>query len=130
MSTVNSFEDLKVWQKARILNKFVFECIQHEKFSKDYKLREQINGAAGSIMDNIAEGFGRNGNQEFMNFLSIAHGSVMETRSQLFRAQDRVYITSDRFNEMVALLDEISKMINALINYLKKNDYRGVRFKK
>jgi four helix bundle protein len=75
MATINNFEDLKVWQKARILCQEVFELIEKEKFCRDYKLKDQINGSSGSVMDNIAEGFGRQGNNEFINFLTISNGS-------------------------------------------------------
>src|SRR4051812_18341378 len=118
MATIYSFEELKVWQKARVLNQQVYEVIRYELFSKDYKLREQLNGAAGSIMDNIAEGFGRSGNQEFISFLSIAHGSAMETKSQLFRAFDRNYIDAAKAAELNTLIEDISKMLNGFINYL------------
>jgi len=129
MATINNFEDLKVWQKARTLCKEVYELIQKEKFSKDYKLKDQINGSSGSTMDNIAEGFGRQGNIEFINFLTIAGGSALEVKSQLYRALDREYITQTKFDELDGLIDEIRKMITALINYLNKNDFRGQKFK-
>ena len=89
MSTIKNFEDLKVWQKSRILCQQIFEIIEEKNFSKDYKLKDQINGSSGSVMDNIAEGFGRQGNNEFINFLTISNGSVMEVKSQLYRALDR-----------------------------------------
>ena len=86
MATINKFEDLKVWQKARILCQEVFELIEKEKFCRDYKLKDQINGSSGSVMDNISEGFGRQGNIEFINFLTISNGSALEVKSQLYRA--------------------------------------------
>ena len=72
MATINNFEELKVWQKARMLCQEIYEIIEKEKFCKDYKLKDQINGSSGSVMDNIAEGFGRQGNNEFINFLTIS----------------------------------------------------------
>lgn len=83
MATIKNFEDLKVWQKARILCQEIFEIVKEQNFSKDYKLKDQINGSSGSVMDNIAEGFGRQGNNEFINFLTISNGSAMEVKSQL-----------------------------------------------
>ncbi len=129
MATIKKFEDLKVWQKARILCQQVFEITQKEPFAKDYKLKDQINGSSGSVMDNIAEGFGRQENNEFINFLTIANGSAMEVKSQLYRAFDRSYITKDKFEELSLQTDEISKMIFGLIAYLGKSDFRGQKFK-
>jgi four helix bundle protein len=129
MATINNFEELKVWQKARILCQEIFELMEKEKFCKDYKLKDQINGSSGSVMDNIAEGFGRQGNNEFINFLTISNGSVLEVKSQLYRALDRKYIPTEKFNELEKLIEEISKMIAAFIIYLGKSDFRGKKFK-
>ncbi|MBK7562460.1 MAG: four helix bundle protein [Chitinophagaceae bacterium] len=129
MSTIKNFEDLKVWQKSRILCQQIFEIIEEKNFSKDYKLKDQINGSSGSVMDNIAEGFGRQGNNEFINFLTISNGSVMEVKSQLYRALDRKYIIRQKFDELSLLIEEISKMIFGLIAYLGKSDFRGQKFK-
>jgi len=129
MATINNFEELRVWQKARILCQEIYEIIEKEKFCKDYKLKDQINGSSGSVMDNIAEGFGRQGNNEFINFLTISNGSVLEVKSQLYRALDRKYITPEKFDELEKLIEEISKMIAGLIIYLGKSDFRGKKFK-
>ncbi len=129
MATINNFEDLKVWQKARLLCQEVFELVEKEKFCMDYKLKDQINGSSGSVMDNIAEGFGRQGNNEFINFITIANGSVLEVKSQLYRALDRKYITLIKFDELVSLITEICKMLTSLITYLGKSDFRGQKFK-
>ena len=129
MSTIKNFEDVKVWQKSRILCQQIFEIIEEKNFSKDYKLKDQINGSSGSVMDNIAEGFGRQGNNEFINFLTISNGSVMEVKSQLYRALDRKYIIRQKFDELSLLIEEISKMIFGLIAYLGKSDFRGQKFK-
>ena len=93
MATIKRFEELMIWKKARILCSEIHVLISVAPFSKDYKLKEQINGASGSIMDNIAEGFGRQGKLEFIQFLIYASGSACETKSQLYRALDRNYIT-------------------------------------
>lgn len=129
MATINSFEELRVWQKSRTLCDNVFHIIQSEKFSKDYKLKDQINGSSGSVMDNIAEGYGRKGNPEFIQFLAIAHGSAMECRSQLYRAFDRNYITIEKLNELNNITHDISNMLNALINYLSRSDLKGIKYK-
>ncbi|MFD2563690.1 four helix bundle protein [Aquimarina rubra] len=93
MAHYKSFEQLEIYQLARILCDEIWGLIVSTPLGKDYKLREQINGSSGSIMDNIAEGFGRGGNREFINFLSYAKGSCSETEAQLQRAYDRKHIT-------------------------------------
>lgn len=130
MATINRFEDLKVWQKARQLCSDIHSGIKSsEMFSKDFQLKDQISRSSGSVMDNIAEGFGRLGNSEFINFLSIAKGSLLEVASQLYRALDRNYIAKDQLNKYLILIGEINKMLNAMINYLAKSDFRGQKFK-
>lgn len=129
MATISKFEDLEVWQKARILNKNVYEIINGRQFSKDYRLREQMNGSCGSIMDNLAEGFERGGTKEFVYFLGVAKGSAGEVRSQLYRALDRKYIGNEKFNDLYKMAEQISRMINGLISYLNKTKYRGEKFK-
>lgn len=105
-------------------------CItEQEKFCRDYKLKDQINGASGSVMDNIAEGLGRQENIEFINFLTISHGSALEVKSQLYRALDRNYLSQTKFDELELLIDVIGKMNASLITYLNKNDFRGQKFK-
>lgn len=75
MGTIKCFEDLNVWQKARIFCRKIFRITNYELFSKDYRLKDQLRASSGSIMDNIAEGFERDGNKEFIQFLQIAKGS-------------------------------------------------------
>lgn len=88
---IDRFEDLEIWKEARELCKFVFELTSIEIFNKDFKFRDQIRSSSGSIMDNIAEGFERGGNKEFIQFLYISKGSCGETRSQAYRAFDFKY---------------------------------------
>ncbi|WP_339814333.1 four helix bundle protein, partial [Zunongwangia profunda] len=92
MATIKQFEDLEIWQKAREICRIVYETKKNTNLKNDFKLYNQLNGSSGSIMDNIAEGFERNGNREFIQFLSIAKASCGETRSQLYRAFDRGYL--------------------------------------
>lgn len=125
---IERFEDLEIWQEARALSKMVFEMTSIEPFSKDYKFRDQIRDAAGSVMDNIAEGFGRGGNREFVNFLSIAKGSNDEVRSQSYRAFDFNYINHDKLNELLEKTDKISKKISNFIQYLKISNLKGPKF--
>lgn len=129
MGTVQSFEELKIWQKARLLCKEVYLLTNCSNFSKDFGLKDQINRSSGSIMDNIAEGFGRKGNLEFINFLTYANGSVNECKSQLYRAHDRGYLTEEKKDELLFLSQEIIKMINSFISYLGGSELKGTKFK-
>lgn len=122
------FEDMEVWQAARDLAQQIFVVINRESFSKDFKLRDQINASSGSIMDNIAEGFERDGNREFRQFLSIAKGSAGEVRSQLYRAFDRGYLTKSEFDELQLRVLSISKQLSGLMHYLNSSDIKGRKF--
>jgi four helix bundle protein len=115
---------------ARVLAKKIFELYSNSPaFSKDFKLRDQTKGSSGSIMDNIAEGFGRGNRNEFINSLSYSLGSVGEVKSPLYRAIDRKYITEAVFNEVYALTDQVGAKIGSFINYLNKSNFRGFKFK-
>ena len=92
---IEKFEDLNIWKVAREINQFIYKITLTDKFAKDYRFKDQIKGSSGSIMDNIAEGFERDGNKEFIQFLSIAKVSCGELRSQIYRAYDYSYITED-----------------------------------
>src|SRR6478609_5404775 len=98
MATFNRFEDIEAWQLARELSKEIYVETQQGLFSKDFKLANQINDASGSVMSNIAEGFGRGGRLEFVQFLGFAIGSCNETQSQLYQALDRNYIDRQTFD--------------------------------
>jgi four helix bundle protein len=100
MATVSRFEDLEVWQLARQQANELYLIYSIGVFSKDFELKNQINAASGSVMDNIAEGFERSGNKEFSHFLLIAKASNGETRSQLYRALDRQYISQEKFEDL------------------------------
>ena len=129
MATINRFEDLEIWQNARKLSKEIIEISVITDLKNDYKLKDQIKGSAGSVMDNIAEGFERDGNLEFRQFLSIAKGSSGETRSQLYRTFDSGYISEYQLNLLVNEYVHLSRKIASFISYLNKKDYKGTKFK-
>ena len=129
MATIKRFEDILSSQKARELNKFIDDLIDKGNFKHSYKLIDQIESSSGSIMDNIAEGFERGGNKEFIQFLYISKGSCGEFRSQLYRALDRKYLTEDEFKLLYDLAKEIIVLLQKLIDYLHNSELKGSKFK-
>lgn len=129
MATIRRFEDLEIWQLARSLCKKIYDITNKDPFSKDYRFKDQIRAAGGSIMDNIAEGFERNGKAEFIQHLSIAQGSTGEVRSQLYRALDQNYISKDKFDELYNQASDIASKTSNLISYLNTSEMRGNKFK-
>lgn len=126
---VTKYEDLEVWKLARELYKYVFKITYEEPFCNDFKFRDQIRSSSGSVSDNIAEGFERGGNKEFIQFLSKAKGSCGETRNQSYRAFDSSYISQDVLDELMRQTDIISRKIANLIKSLKSSEYKGVKFR-
>ena len=120
MSTFSSFEDIEAWQKARELNKLIYQITSKNNFSKDFDLVRQIRRASISVSSNIAEGFERQSNKEFSRFLFIAKGSVGEVRSQIYLALDIGYIDEVDFDKIKKSVLEISRMLSGLIKYLNK----------
>jgi four helix bundle protein len=130
MATFKCFEDIEAWQLARVLAKEIFFLMKSSSFANDFGLINQMRNSSGSIMDNIAEGFERGGNREFIQFLSISKGSVGELRSQIYRTFDREYISESKYKELKDSCIEISGKIEKLIDYLNKSDFKGSKFKK
>jgi four helix bundle protein len=128
MATITRFEDLEIWQEARRLATEINKICIETELKTDYRFKDQIKASSGSVMDNIAEGFERNGNIEFRQFLSIAKGSAGETRSQLYRVLDFNYINQDKFNLLKNDLENLSGKINNFISYLNKKDFKGTKF--
>ena len=125
---VTRFEDLEIWQLAKELYKKVFKITSDKPFCNDFKFRDQIRASSGSVSDNIAEGFERGGNKEFIQFLSVSKGSCGETRNQSYRAFDNNYITESDLNELLEPTDKISRKTSNLIKSLKASDHKGVKF--
>ena len=125
---IERFEDLEIWQEARELCKFIRSLTRKPEFSKDFKLVGQINGSSGSIMDNIAEGFDRDGNKEFIQFLSISRGSNAETRSQAYRAIDSAYIDQIELDEVLNRTERLRTKIKSLMIYLKNSERKGNKY--
>ena len=129
MATFERFEQIISWQEARGLNKIIGKLIDDKRFENNFRLINQIEGSAGSIMDNIAEGFERGGNREFIQFLYIAKGSCGELRLQLYRGLDRNYITQQEFDLISLHAMKISSLIQKLINYLESSALKGNKYK-
>jgi four helix bundle protein len=129
MATFKTFEEIQSWQKARALNDLIGKLIDSGRFERNFSLISQIERSAGSIMDNIAEGFEMSGNREFLQFLYIAKGSCGEFRSQLYRALDRGYISMNEFEMYYALAKEIIVLLQKLIEYLHQTELKGTKYK-
>lgn len=129
MSTIQKFEDLEAWKIAREITKDIYKISSSGLFTKDYGLKDQIRRSSVSIMSNIAEGFERDGDKEFTQFLSIAKGSAGEARSQLYVALDQEYISEIEFNSVYQKLTENSRVISGLMKYLQQSDIKGKKFR-
>ena len=129
MASVKDFEELAIFQKARELSKKIYPVTQRNEFKYDTRFVQQIRAAAGSIMDNIAEGFERTGNKEFLNFLYIAKGSCGEVRSQLIRANDLGYLTKEEYDELYTECRMLSAGIMNFIKEIRTSEFAGAKFK-
>ena len=129
MATITKFEDLEVWQLARELSKEIYSLTFVDPIKSDYRLKDQMRGSAGSIMDNIAEGFERGSKLEFINSLGYSKGEVGELKSQLYRSLDNKYISQEIFDDLYNKADIITKKITAFITYLNASKIKGQKFK-
>ena len=120
MATIQRFEDLQSWQKARQLANTVYDLTDQPGFATDFKLRDQIRDAAGSVMHNIAEGFNSGTDPEFIRFLKIARRSASEVQPELSLALDRKYITQIELTHAYDLATEAKRLINGMLTYLRK----------
>lgn len=129
MATIQRFDDLEAWQKARELTNAVYSCSGKGAFAKDFGLRDQIRRTAVSIMSNIAEGFERGGSGEFVQFLSIAKGSAGEVEAQLYVALDQGYIDQEQFDSIKAVALSTKRLIAGFMNYLRQSSLKGQKYK-
>jgi four helix bundle protein len=121
MAKIERFEDLHSWQKARMLTNLVYDLTGHTEFAKDFRLRDQIRDAAGSVMHNIAEGFDSGSNPEFIRFMKMARRSASEVQSQLYLALDRKYINTEELKKTYDIATEAKRLINGMIAYLRQH---------
>jgi len=128
MSKVGKFEDLAIFQMATDLCKRVYAITREGEFKYDSRFVQQIRAAAGSVMDNIAEGYERDGNKEFINFLYFAKGSCGEVRSQVIRAHEVGFISDETFNDMYNLCKNTSIALANFIRTLRSSDIRGTKY--
>ena len=118
---IERFEDIDAWQEARILTNMVFDITEEKNLSKRYRFTSQIESASVSIMNNIAEGFSRRSNKEFVQFLFISKGSASEVQSMLYAALDRKYIEKNHFDKVYEQADKTARLISNFIKYLRKH---------
>ncbi len=128
MAKIECFEDLEVWKLAFESANLIYDVTSIGIFSQDYVLRDQIRRAGVSIFSNIAEGFERDGNKEFANFLSIAKGSCVEARAQAIFAHHRNYISDEEFGLLSGKLVHTNKQISGFRNYLRRTEFKGRKF--
>jgi four helix bundle protein len=126
---ITNFEDLDVWKRSRELVNEIYLLTKKQRFCKDFGLVDQIRRSAVSVMSNIAEGFERGSNTEFIRFLYIAKASCAETRSHLFIAFDQGYLTEDELEKTKFFAKGVSGMIGGFINYLRGSKMKGEKFK-
>ena len=126
---IRKFEDLESWKKARKLTNTIYEATGTGTFTRDFGLKDQIRRASVSILSNIAEGFERGGDKEFLQFLAVAKGSCGEVRAQLYIAVDQGYLSQDLFERLSNNADEIGRLISGLMKYLSSSELKGSKYR-
>jgi four helix bundle protein len=129
MGEIKRFEDLEAWKIARELTRAIYQISSAGEFARDFGLRNQIRRASVSVLSNIAEGFERGGDKEFLQFLAMAKGSCGEVRTQLYVAFDQLYINEEQFNAISTKAIEVSQMISGLMKYLRQSEMKGSKFR-
>jgi four helix bundle protein len=128
MATIKHFEDIEAWQLARQMCVEIHDITLQGAFGNDFSLKDQIRRSSGSVMDNIAEGFGRDGNREFIQFLSYSKGSASEVQSQLYRALDNKYIDEGTFQKLYDLAKNIIGKTTNFMKYLSNSSLKGPKY--
>ena len=129
MASIKRFEDVEAWKQGRELTRRIYQITSQSKFTRDYALRDQIRRAAISITSNIAEGFDRGGNREFVQFLAVARGSASELKSQIYTTLDAGYVDQKEFAELYQLAHSVVLLIGGFIKYLQQSELGGQKFK-
>jgi four helix bundle protein len=129
MNKIEKFEDVIAWQKARVLTKEIYTSTKVGSFARDFGLRDQIQRASVSTMANIAEGFERGGDKEFIQFLSNSKGSCGEVKSHLYVAVDQEYITRARFDQLYENANEVGRLLSGFMSYLRDSELRGNKYR-
>lgn len=130
MATILKFEDIIAWQKALELSDLIYSHSNSDKFSKDFGLKDQMRRASVSVVSNIAEGFEREGNNQFIYFLLVSKASAGELRAQLYIARNQKYISQNEFDIINNKVIEVSKTISGFISYLRTQKKNSLESKK
>ena len=128
MAKIEKFEDLEIWNKSRDICIDIEPLFETTNLGKRFSMKDQMDRSSGSIMDNIAEGFERNGNREFVNFLSFSKGSCGELKSQLYRALDKNLISQSEFDNLSVKIELVKNKIGAFMKYLNSTEIKGLKF--
>lgn len=128
MAKIEKFEDLEIWNKSREICIDIETLFETTNLGKRFSMRDQMDRSSGSIMDNIAEGFERNENREFINFLSFSKGSCGELKSQLYRALDKKLISQNEFENLAIKIELVKNKIGAFMKYLNLTEIKGLKF--
>jgi four helix bundle protein len=128
MATITRFEDIEAWQLGRELKRAIYAVSKQGAFAKDFPLRDQIRRAAVSVTANIAEGFERGGNREFVQFLSTSKGSCGEVQDHLYTAADEAYLAQSEFQQLYDQAAAVGRKIGAFMKYLQTTEIRGQKF--
>ena len=129
MAQITRFEDIAAWKKASELTRAIYQATATGDFMRDRALCAQIRRASVSVMSNIAEGFERNGDKEFRQFLALAKGSAGEVKAQLYVALDAGYLKQEKFDHLYAQATEVGRLIGGFMRYLAGSDYKGNKFR-
>lgn len=129
MNKIERFEDIIAWQKARVLTRDIYASARTGPFAKDFGLRDQIQRASVSTMANIAEGFERGGDKEFIQFLSNSKGSCGEVKSHLYVALDQNFIDEASFNKLYEQASEVARLVSGFMTYLRDSELRGNKYR-